>query len=147
MLEMISSYYLWIKAFHILSVIAWMAGLLYLPRLFAYHHQTIPGNEDFNRFCVMERRLLKIIMMPAMLSSYLFGVLLIAIVDPWFGGWFHVKLLMIFFLTGFHVHLAIWAKQFAKGEKPRSEKFFRAMNEIPFILAIIIVIMAVVKPF
>ena len=140
-------HYLWIKAFHILAVIAWMAGLLYLPRLFAYHHRFEVGSEVYNTFCQMERRLLKIIMLPSMVAAFGFGLMLMVLIDPWKGGWWHTKLLMVVILAGFHGMLSRWSKDFARGVKPYSEKTFRLINEVPFILAIIIVIMAVVKPF
>lgn len=139
--------YLWIKAFHILAVIAWMAGLLYLPRLFAYHHRFEVGTEAYDTFVQMERRLLRIIILPATLAVFALGVMLLFVIDPWKAGWWHTKLLALVFLFGYHGMLSRWSKDFMRGVKPYSEKFFRIINEVPFILAIIIVIMAVVKPF
>lgn len=145
--DFIMDSYLWIKAFHILAVIAWMAGLLYLPRLLVYHYSCPHESDMSNTFCIMERRLLRIIMNPSMIASFIFGVLLIFITDPWSFGWFHTKLLVLVFLSGYHGLLAKYVRQFSEGERPHSEKYYRLINEIPFVLAIVIVIMAVVKPF
>lgn len=139
--------YLWVKALHILAVIAWMAGLLYLPRLLVYHYSHSDGTETSNTFCTMERKLLKIIMTPSMVASFVFGIVLIFLTDPWPFGWFHTKLLALVLLAGYHGLLAKYVRQFAQGERPHSERYYRIINEIPFVLAIVIVIMAVVKPF
>lgn len=147
MLELMYDYYLWIKALHILSVIAWMAGLLYLPRLLVYHHAYADGTDSSTTFCTMERRLLKIITTPAMIASFITGLVLFILIDPLKAGWFHTKLLALFLMAGYHGMLSKWVREFAAGERPYSEKFFRMINEVPFLLAIVIVVMAVVKPF
>lgn len=141
--------YLWIKACHLISVIAWMAGLLYLPRLFVYHSQSLPGSPQSQTFIVMEQKLLRIIMLPAMTCSYLFGIMLISIpgVINWSAGWVHLKLGCVFLLTGFHHVLGKYARAFAADRRIRSESFFRMINEVPTILMIVIVIMAIVRPF
>jgi putative membrane protein len=139
----------WIKALHILSVIAWMAGLLYLPRLFVYHAAARPGSEAAETFKVMERRLLRGIMNPALIGTYVFGVWLAATpgaVD-WGEGWIYVKLAAVLGLTAIHHRLSVWRKAFAADRNTRSAGFYRAVNEIPTLLLILIVVMVVVRPF
>lgn len=139
----------WVKALHVISVIAWMAGLLYLPRLFVYHCDAEPGSKQSETFIVMERRLLKAIMTPAMISSWVFGLWLafgfqmVAVDDIW--AW--VKGFSIIGLTGVHFHLASYQQAFAQNENTKSTKFFRMINEVPTLLMIVIVIMVIVKPF
>ena len=144
-----SSYYEWIRAVHIIAVIFWMAGLLYLPRLFVYHSKAKLGGELDETLKLQEKRLLKIIMTPAMAVSFIFGIMLIIIrADAFSGqGWLYVKLLAVFILIGFHGLLSADVKKFARGERPRSEKFYRLINEIPALLTILIVIMGVIEPF
>ncbi|MBC8269621.1 MAG: protoporphyrinogen oxidase HemJ [Rhodospirillaceae bacterium] len=140
--------YLWIKAGHIISVIAWMAGLLYLPRLFVYHCGVGAGSEASEIFKVMERRLLRAIMYPAMLSSLLFGGLLLADSSTdWSAGWLHVKLLCVVGLMAIHMMMGGWRRAFEADANTKSEKFFRITNEVPTILMIIIVLVAVLKPW
>jgi putative membrane protein len=141
--------YPWIKSLHLLSVIAWMAGLLYLPRLFVYHASARPGSSAAETFKVMERRLLRGIMMPAMTGTYLFGGLLAAtpgVVD-WGRGWIYAKLAAVAGLTVFHMLLARWRRDFAADRDRHSARFFRFINEVPTLLLIAIVILVVVKPF
>jgi putative membrane protein len=140
--------YLWLKAFHIIAVTAWMAGLFYLPRLMVYHRRTAIGGESSEIFKVMERRLFKAIMMPAMAASWLLGLALIWVTDAFSGPslWLTIKLIAVVALTGFHFWLAQFVKFFAEDERPRDERFFRIINEIPTVLLIVIVIMAVIKP-
>jgi protoporphyrinogen IX oxidase len=141
--------YPWIKVLHILSVIAWMAGLLYLPRLFVYHAAAERGSATAETFKVMERRLLRGIMNPAMIATYLFGLLLAltpGVVD-WRAGWFYAKLALVLALTGFHMLLARWRRDFAADRDRHSQRFFRFINEVPTLLLIGIVILVVVKPF
>ncbi|MGE0238957.1 MAG: protoporphyrinogen oxidase HemJ [Parvibaculaceae bacterium] len=140
--------YLWLKAFHIIAVTAWMAGLFYLPRLMVYHRRTAIGGESSEIFKVMERRLLKAIMLPAMVLSWILGLALIWVTDAFAnpGLWLVVKLVAVVAMTGFHVWLARFVGAFAEDERPRDERFFRVINEIPTVLLIVIVIMAVVKP-
>jgi putative membrane protein len=140
--------YLWLKAFHIIAVTAWMAGLFYLPRLMVYHRRTAIGGESSEIFKVMERRLLKAIMLPAMVLSWALGLALIWVTDAFasMSLWLVVKLIGVVAMTGFHFWLARFVGAFADDERPRDERFFRIINEIPTVLLIVIVIMAVVKP-
>lgn len=142
--------YLIVKALHIIAVIAWMAGIFYLPRLFVYHAEAKPGSELSETFKVMERRLLKAIMTPAMLASWVLGLWLaidFGIVD-WSGdGWFHAKLLLVVVLTVYHMVLARWRKDFEADRNTRSHRFYRVANEVPTLLLIGIVLLVVVRPF
>ncbi len=147
MLEVSATVYLWIKALHIISIIAWLAGLLYLPRLFVYHTDAEPGSAQSETFKVMERRLLRAIMNPAMIASFVFGGLLLAILNDWSQGWLHLKLVAVLILAGLHGQMAKWRREFAEDRNTRPAKFYRIMNEAPTVLMIVIVIMAVVKPF
>ena len=145
----LSSWYPWIKAFHIISVMAWMAGMLYLPRLFVYHADALPGSAQSETFKVMERRLLRAIINPAMIASLLLGLLLACtpgLVD-WSSGWIWVKLAAVVGLVIAHVFFARWRKDFAEDRNQRPARFYRQVNEVPTIFLIVIVIMAVVKPF
>jgi protoporphyrinogen IX oxidase len=139
--------YPWIKACHIVAVVAWMAGLFYLPRLFVYHAESAHGSAASETFKVMERRLLRGVMNPAMLGVYLFGSLLAltpGVVD-WHRGWIYVKLAAVLALTIFHHRLGRWRKDFAADR--HGPRFYRRVNEIPTLLLILIVVMVVVKPF
>ena len=140
--------YLWLKAAHIIAVTAWMAGLFYLPRLMVYHRRTAIGGETSEIFKTMERRLLRAIMHPAMAVSWLWGLALIWVTDALasLGLWLTVKLVCVVVLSGFHLWLAGFVRAFANDERPRDERFFRTINEIPTALLIVIVVMAVVKP-
>lgn len=145
MQEFLASFYLWIKAAHFIAVISWMAGLLYLPRLFVYHTRVVVGSEQDLLFRLMEVKLLRLIMNPAMIASWVLGLLLIAV--PGVGGaWFYVKLAAVVALTIFHMALGRWRRQFEQGRNSRSEKFYRMANEVPTLLMILIVVMVVVKP-
>lgn len=139
--------YLWFKALHIMAVIAWMAGLFYLPRLFIYHHDSAPGSETSETFKIMEMRLYRFIMNPAMMIAWAFG-LFIAWQGEWFtSGWLHVKLLAVVALTVAHVYFGRAARAFGRDERPLTSRHWRMLNEVPTLLMIVIVIMAVVKPF
>lgn len=145
---MLMEYYLWVKALHIISIIAWMAGLLYLPRLFVYHAQAKKDSELSETLKIMERRLLRFIMNPAMMTSWLFGLLMIAANPALFeNGWMHVKFLFVILLTGAHMFFARMRKIFEKDENDKDARFYRLMNEVPTLFMIIIVIMAVAEPF
>lgn len=145
---MLLEYYLWIKALHIISVISWMAAMFYLPRLYVYHTQVAVGSEQSELFKKMEHRLLRYICNPAMIASFVFGVLMfIAIPDLLSEGWMHVKLTCLIILFGFHGMCSRWRKAFAADKNEKSEKFFRVANEVPTVLMMIIVLMAVAKPF
>jgi putative membrane protein len=141
-----AEYYLWIKAFHVIAVTAWMAGLFYLPRLFVYHSKAEVGSPMSDTFKVMERRLLKAIMLPAMIASWVLGLALIHVLGR-VPGWLAVKLAAALALTAFHLLLARYVGRFAEDERPGNERYFRIVNEAPTLLLIVIVIMAVVKPF
>lgn len=149
MFDLIVRYYEWIRAFHIIAVIFWMAGLLYLPRLYIYHHQSMPGGELEATLILQERRLLKIIMNPSMILAFIFGILLIWIRWEVFSAqnWLELKLVAVAILMGFHGMLAADRKKLAAGQRPKSEKAYRLMNEMPALLTILIVIMAVIEPF
>lgn len=148
MQDFLSNYYLWIQALHVIAVISWMAGLLYLPRLFVYHAGVTSGSEISEMFKVMERRLYKFIMNPAMIASWVFGGLMLYANTALFEqGWIHVKLTAVILLTGAHHMQLAWLKKFAADANEKSDKFYRFMNEVPTILMILIVIMAIVKPF
>ena len=140
--------YPWIKAFHIIAVMAWMAGMLYLPRLYVYHCDAEPGSGQSETFKVMERRLLRAIINPAMFAAFLFGGLLIltpGIVD-WSLGWPWLKVVLVIAMTAIHGFLARWRRHFANDENRHSRNFYRAMNEVPTVLLMAIVIVVVVKP-
>ena len=139
----------YIKAFHIIAIIAWMAGMLYLPRLFVYHAASKPGSEPSETFKVMERRLLRYIATPAMIASWVLGLWLAfsGLIDWSQDGWFHAKLALVVALSAFHGFCAVWTRDFAQDQHTRSVRFFRVANEIPTILMIFIVILVVVRPF
>jgi putative membrane protein len=139
----------YIRAFHVIAIIAWMAGLLYLPRLFVYHADSSKGSEQCETFKIMERRLLRFITTPAMIASWVLGLYL-----AFFGrinwsadGWFHLKLALVILLSAFHGFLAKWTKDFAQDRNTHPARFYRMVNEIPTVLMIAIVILVVVKPF
>jgi putative membrane protein len=139
----------YIKAFHVIAIIAWMAGLLYLPRLFVYHAQSKTGSEQSETFKVMERRLLRYITTPAMLASWLLGLALAfsGVIDWSKDGWFHAKLFLVLLLSAYHGLLAKWTKDFALDRNTHSARFYRIANEVPTLLMILIVILVVVRPF
>lgn len=140
--------YVWVKALHVISIIAWMAGLLYLPRLFVYHAETAPGSEGSERFKVMERRLLRGIMNPAMITAYVFGIWMVALSPSWLSqGWLHAKILLVLLLTGAHMAMAGWRRAFAEDRNTRPQRFYRIANEVPTVLMVAIVILVIVKPF
>lgn len=148
MSEALVTAYPWLKAVHVMAVISWMAGLLYLPRLYVYHCGAEPGSLASETFKVMERRLLRGIMTPAMLASWLLGLVLLAAEPGWFSqGWLHVKLLAVLVMTGGHMAMAKWRADFAADRNRHGERFYRIMNEGPAVLMVVIVIMVIVKPF
>lgn len=145
----LTAFYPWLKVLHILSVVSWMAGLLYLPRLFVYHVGVASGSEASETFKVMERRLSTAIMLPALLATWLTGILLAftpGVVD-WTRGWFHAKLALVVVLTVFQHLLGRWRRELAEDRRPHAGRFFRVANEAPTLLLIFIVILVVVKPF
>lgn len=137
----------WITGLHVISVIAWMAALLYLPRLFVYHAQVEAGSEVSETFKVMERRLLKAIGTPAMIASLVFGLILLGQPGLFDQGWIHAKLLLLVGMFAMHGLYAKWRKDFEADRNTRPHTFYRWMNEVPTVLMICIVILAVVKPF
>ena len=139
--------YEWIKALHVIAVIAWMAGMLYLPRLFVYHCETEVGSKQSETFKVMERRLLKSIINPAMIVTWLLG-LYVAWAGHWFSaGWLHGKLALVIAMSGVHGFLSSYVKNFAADKNTRPQKFYRIINEVPTVLMIGIVVLVIVKPF
>jgi putative membrane protein len=139
--------YEWVKAFHIIAVIAWMAGMFYLPRLFVYHCKAEKGSVQSETFKVMERRLLRAIINPAMIATWLFGLWLV-----WLGGWagahwFHAKLALVIVMSGVHGMLSRYVRDFAADSNRHSDKFYRIINEVPTLLMIGIVLLVVLKPF
>lgn len=148
MSDFIVQYYLYIKAFHVIAVMSWMAGLLYLPRLYVYHARAEKGSISSETFKIMEAKLLRVIMNPAMILSWILGILMIAgNPDVFSHGWMHVKFLCIILMTITHMVYAKWRKIFAADGNVRDHKFYRWWNEAPTILMIVIVIMAVAEPF
>jgi putative membrane protein len=148
-LALLTPAYLWLKAFHVISVIAWMAGMFYLPRLFVYHCMVAPGTAESERFKVMERRLLKQIINPAMYATWGFGILLVltpGVID-WRAGWWLVKLAAVLLLSGFHGALSKWRREFRDDRNTRPARFYRIANEVPTVLLLVIVIMVIVRPF
>ena len=147
--------YLWLKAFHVIAVIAWMAGMLYLPRLFVYHCAVQQGSVQSETFKVMERRLLRAIINPAMIATWILGLWL-AWMSPdsryeWFylttTWWLWIKIVIVLMLSATHALFARWVKAFAADSNQHSQKFYRIINEVPTIMMILIVILVVVKPF
>ena len=141
--------YPWLKALHVIAVIAWMAGMFYLPRLYVYHCETAPGSAESERFKVMEAKLLRLIINPAMIAAWLFGGVLAAIpgVVDWGSGWPWVKAGAVILMTGFHGALSKWRREFLNDRNQKSARFYRLANEVPTVLMIIIVIMVIVRPF
>ena len=139
--------YLWFKAFHIVAVIAWMAGMLYLPRLFVYHCDAAPGSVQSETFKVMERRLLRAIINPAMIATWGFGLWLAWDAGFFSDAWLHAKLALVVILSGIHGFFARCVQDFARDRNTHSQRFFRIINEVPTLLMILIVILVVVKPF
>jgi protoporphyrinogen IX oxidase len=144
--------YAWVKAFHIISVIAWMAGMLYLPRLFVYHCAAEKGSVQSETFKVMERRLLLGIINPAMIATYVFGLWLAWLIadsrDPeYLPGWLWAKIVLVLMLSGVHGMLSRWRKDFAADSNRHSQRFYRIINEVPTVLMVLIVLLVVLKPF
>jgi putative membrane protein len=141
--------YPWTKALHVIAMVAWMAGMFYLPRLFVYHCDTAPGSVGSERFKVMEWRLFKQIINPAMIATWVFGIMLVltpGVVD-WSSGWWHVKLAAVLAMSGFHGALSKWRRQFMDDANTRPQRFYRIANEVPTLLLAVIVIMVIVRPF
>ena len=146
--ELAASIYLWIKALHVIAVISWMAGILYLPRLFVYHTKAELGSSASETFKVMEEKLVRIIMTPAMIVAWICGLSMIAMNPEMLrSGWLPVKLAFVVGLTVFHVLMNGWRRDFARDANHRSEKFFRIANEVPTLAMLVIVVMVIVRPF
>ena len=146
---LLAALYPWTKAFHVISVIAWMAGMFYLPRLYVYHCETKPGSAESERFKVMERRLLKQIINPAMIATWTFGVLLVLTpgIISWSVGWWYVKLAAVLSMSGLHGALSRWRRDFLEDRNRRPQRFYRIANEVPTLLMVVIVVMVIVRPF
>jgi putative membrane protein len=145
----LSDWYPWILSGHIISIIAWMAGMFYMPRLFAYHAEAEVGSDKSETFKIMERRLLRAIINPAMIAAWIFGILLVltpGIVD-WAMGWPWVKATIVLAMSGLHGLLSRWRRQFASERNIHTTRFYKLINEVPTVMMIVIVIMVVAKPF
>lgn len=150
MIDLLTAHYPLIKALHIIAVIAWMAGMLYLPRLFVYHADAAPGSELSETLKVMERRLLRGIINPAMIAAFLFGGMLLAIpgIADWSSFWLWIKLFCVVVgLGGMHGLFSRWRRDFEADRNTRSARFYRFMNEVPTVLMILVVVLVVTKPF
>ena len=142
-----SNFYLWIKVLHILAVISWMAGMLYLPRLFVYHTDAPGGSKEARTFAVMERRLMRAIMLPALLTVWASGIILAIRGGFLHEGWFHTKFALVIVMSALHGYFATVRKKLADGTNRHSPRFFRFVNEVPTLLMVGIVILVVLKPF
>jgi putative membrane protein len=145
--DTLAGYSDWIKAFHVIAVIAWMSGMLYLPRLFVYHTQVAPGTPESERFKVMETKLLKVIVNPSMVAVWLSGPLLAWVTGAYMDIWLQAKFVLVLVLSGAHGFFVRCWRDFQNDANTRPERFFRMVNEVPALLMIFIVILAVVKPF
>jgi len=139
--------YEWVKVAHLISIISWMVGLLYLPRLMVYHADAEPGSQVSETFKVMERRLLKAIMTPAMIASWGFGLWLMVLIQAWSQLWFHAKIVLVLILSALHGFQAKWVRTFAADQNQHRARFFRIWNEGPTLIMILIVILVVIKPW
>ena len=145
--DTLAAYTQWFLAAHIIAVIAWMAGMLYLPRLFVYHTQTQPGSEGSERFKVMEKKLLRGIINPAMIAVWLLGLTLAWLTGAYMQPWLQIKFVLVLVLSGLHGFFARTVKTFARDANTRDARFYRIVNEAPAVLMVLIVILAVVRPF
>jgi len=143
----LSNYIPWLLAAHLIAVIAWMAAMLYLPRLFVYHTQAAPGSESSERFKVMERRLLKAIMNPSMIAVWILGLLLAWLTDAYLQPWMQIKFVLVLIMSGTHgLFVRCW-RAFAEDRNTHSARFYRIVNEVPALLMVLIVILVKVRPF
>ena len=147
MMMFLSNNIQWIKVVHVFAAFAWMAGMLYLPRLFVYHTETTPGTAEYARFVTMEQKLLRAIINPSMIAVWIFGLTLAIVTGAYEDTWLQVKFTLVVIMSGVHGAYADWFKAFARGENKHSARFFRLWNEIPAILLIGILIMVLVQPF
>jgi putative membrane protein len=139
--------YLWLKALHVIAVIAWMAGMLYLPRLFVYHCDAPKGSIQSETFKIMERRLLKVIINPAMIVTWIIGLYLLWDGGWYTSGWMHAKIALVLIMSGLHGIYVRRLKDFAADKNTKPAKYYRILNEVPTVLMIGIVILVIVKPF
>ena len=148
-MDVLEQFYPWIKSLHVIAVIAWMAGMLYLPRLYVYHSEADVGSDTSETFKLMERRLLRAILNPAMIAAWVFGLLLLATpgVADFESGWLYVKLMAVVAMSGVHGMYARWRKDFERDDNARDAQFYRYWNEIPTALMILIVVMVIARPF
>lgn len=137
----------WIKAFHVISVIAWMAGMLYLPRLFVYHSEVAPGSPESKMLKKHEQLLLKRIVNPAMIAVWIFGLTMMILMRTYEETWFQIKFTLVVIMSGLHGFFAASVRRFAQDANTYSTRFWRIMNEVPFVLVIAIVILVIVQPF
>ena len=149
MIDLLDALYPWIKALHIMAVLAWMAGLFYLPRLFVYHaERATVGSELDQTFQVMEEKLLRVIMNPAMIVAWIAGLIMIGLgAFDWGAGWSWVKLVSVILMTVAHMWMAKRRKEFAVGANTRSGRDYRIFNEVPTVLMVFIVVAVIVRPF
>ncbi len=146
-MDILNVLYLWLKSAHLIFVVFWMAGLFMLPRFFIYHQEAEVGSAEDAKWIERERRLLRIILNPAMIIVWVFGLILVYQISAYKEGWFHAKLLMVIALSGYHGWMGSYAKKLAQGQRVLSDKTLRLANEVPGIAAAIIVILVIVKPF
>jgi putative membrane protein len=139
--------YAWIKAGHVIFVMFWVAGLFMLPRFYVYHQETAPGSPEEKVWIERERKLRTIIITPAMILVWIFGLSLMWTIQAWAMGWFQLKLLIVLFLSGYHGWMVGYGRKLARGERPVSGRALRIMNEIPGLAVVLIVILVIVKPF
>ncbi len=137
----------WVKALHVISIIAWMAALLYLPRLFVYHTEAEIGSVQSETFKTMERRLLKAIATPAMIASWVFGLWSASWINAWAEWWFIIKIVLVIGLSAFHMMLAGHVRKFAVDENSHPQRYFRMINEVPTLIMIAVVVLVIIKPF
>ena len=147
MIMFLSNNILWIKALHVISVIAWMAGMFYLPRLFVYHTGVAPGSAESERFKLMEQRLLRGIINPSMVATWVFGVTLAMLTEVYKEHWFQAKFVLVVIMSGLHGYFAGRVRAFARDRNDKPARFYRVLNEVPPLLMVFIVILVIVQPF
>lgn len=147
MINFLSNYILWIKAFHVIAVIAWMSGMLYLPRLFVYHTETKPGTPESERFKVMEKKLLRMIVNPSMIAVWILGLTLMFLTAAYQDTWFQIKFSLVVVMSGLHGYFARCVRTFTNDANTRPARFYRILNEVPALLMMAIVILVIVQPF
>lgn len=147
MQEFLAMTYYWLKAGHVIFMIFWMAGLFILPRQMVYMHGCAPGSDEEALWAERSRTLSKVILIPSIILVWVLGLALAASIGAFAQGWFHAKLLLVLVLSGYHGWMSATAKKMARGERPLAEKQLRLLNEVPAIIAIVVVILVIVKPF